>query len=241
LQSRSGELSNMVHHQNLPFAFIMWLLWLALCVAWIRWRWGRVRPRLRFDETAGEEGKGGSASSASVARSTIRERFVNLGRASLALLRNAGCAEADAGASAVRILEGAPLEVFSAMDAAVEDAIESAEVRSVMIEADSACVYFAVLPNRPEHLRLLNRNSTFAGGWLQHVNAVRASLMASTGISNIVFLLCAVNPLTLNSTLHVTCANAHNILIPSSLADRDDLAIPGVKGFDGRVDFNLAA
>ena len=230
----------MVHHQNVPFAFMMWLLWLALCVAWIRWRWVRVRPRLRFDETAGGEGEGGSASSAG-AGSTVRERFVNLGGASLALLRNANCAEADLGASAFSILEGAPLEVFQAMDTAVKDAIASAEVRSVMIKANSDCIYFVVLPNRPEHLRLLNLNATFAGGWLQHVNAVRASLMASGDTSNIVILLCSVNPLTLNSTLHVTCANAQHILIPSSLADRAGLAVPGVKGFDGRVDFNLAA
>lgn len=175
-----------------------------------------------------------------VSREQIRDRFLSLVGASQTLLANAGLPETEPGAAALRKLEEAPFEVFSAMDDTVKHAIESAEVRSFMLKTDDACIYFVVVPNRPEHLRLLNRNNTFSGGWLHHVNTVRSSLVASGDPSSIVILLCSVNPLNWNATLQVSCAGVQNILIPASLAGGDATA-PGVRTFDGGADFNLAA
>lgn len=229
----------MMRDQELLLIALACLAWLVLCIGWIRWRWTSLRAQLLPPQSTDDAAQ---AASTSAGRRSVRERFANLVRTSRALLANAGHPETELGASILcKLEEDAPTEAFAAMDNAVKEAIESAEIRSVLVKADDACVYFIVLPNRPEHLRLLNRNATFSGGWLHHVNTLRASLTENGAVPNIVILLCSVNPATLNATLQVTCADASTVMMPSSLAGGKDLTAPGVKAFDGGADFNLAA
>lgn len=209
---------------------------LAGVIFWAYSRWQRLKPKL-VDEAS--EKRGSVAGDKTTVKAIGVEAVRRLLTRARTLLEQETVLEARLSKGAIEQLEASP-EALAAISGLMQKSLEAADICSMVVGKEGIYAYIVVTPNRHDHPNLLRRHAPFSAGWRYHAEIVRASLLASGPFSGMVAILFFLNPDRMESTVLLSCVGPNSMLLPTSLADAQDLKASGVKTLDTSVDFSLA-
>lgn len=201
-------------------------------------RWNKIRRELFPNGMPNGEETGGRANLVTVRAGLGAQLLAR----SLDLIRSASDPAARAGVEALKAASGAEGE--KAIERVLAEAVESAEIHSVLLGKNDTYVYVVALPTRAEHAHLLRRNSPFAAGWLCHAELLRDAIRNGKGGANfagMTSMLLFVSADGNEAKLQLSCCDATSMLIPATLAEGTPDRSPEVRTSNLEVDFRLAA
>jgi len=222
-------------------ALVMMALGVVPVGLWARYRWSRLRPEL-FPAPVARPSWDADHDAARVAAA----RFAP-GRAARVLadirgaLERAGGPEAEAIVAAARTLDPLTAQLAGVVHDVTARALETAEVQSALVAERGTYAYVVVVPNRHEHDHLLRRHARFAAGWRDHLEGVRASLLAGGEFTALTAFLFFLEPVAGESVVLVSFADPGRVVVPGALAHDADTGNPAVAILDASVEFTLSA
>jgi len=205
---------------------------------WARYRWVKLKVELFPDEVEKDSSVKTTPGGALPARAGCALRLLTHARS---LLDKEDSPEAKVAANALRKLETSSAQTAPAIEELIDQALETADVRSLLLGSGGLYVYVVVVPNRHEHSHLLRRYAPFSAGWRYHLEIARASVMASGQFFGLAAILLFLSPEGKENILQVSCVSPNSMLIPSTLVEGDDFKTMGVKTHDASLEFTLAA
>jgi hypothetical protein len=208
---------------------------------WARHRWSRLRPELFPAPVAPRGPEAGHEAAHAAAARFAPGRAARVLADARGALERAGGPEAEAVLSAVRRLDPLAAQLAGVVHEVVARSLETAEVQSVLVAERGTYAYVVVVPNRHEHDHLLRRHASFAAGWRDHLEGVRASLLAGGEFSALAVFLFFLEPGAGESVLLVSYADAGRVVLPGALAHEADTGDPAVAILDASVEFTLSA
>lgn len=208
---------------------------------WALFRWSRLKPQLfpqldvstqdEFSSPAKNGGLGGIQWLKDIPAILVGARHV---------LEREQIPETQAPVEAMRKLEATAPQLAIAMQSVITKSLRSAELHSLLVGVHGLYAYIVVVPNRHEHPHLIRRYASFSGGWTQHANLVKASLMASGNFSALIGYLFFLNPNAKEGVLLVSYADASTELIPSGLMHGSELKLASAKSVDASFEFKMS-
>jgi hypothetical protein len=228
--------------------FIVWLLLLSslslvLVIVWARIRWKRLKAELFPAPGLSEEEEDGALPA--IRGSAELEPWLKdvprlLGGVQRALEKEKS-PEAQTLLEAARRLETAAPELPAAAQSVIMQALDTGELKSLLLSKQGLHAYVVAIPNRHEHSHLIRRYAPFSAGWGEHADLVRTSLAASGDFSALVGYLFFLSPDAKEGILLASYADPDTLLVPSSLFQGSQPKGGACKAVDASMEFKMSA
>jgi hypothetical protein len=127
----------------------------------------------------------------------------------------------------------------AAMESTLREALDSAELKSRLVELGGMYIYIVVVPNRHQHPRLIRRYDAFANGWRNHVELVEAALGKKKRLAGVVIYSFFLNPDGSESELLLSYADAQNLILPRGLLTTCEMNSNNIGLLDTSIEFKL--
>ena len=102
-------------------------------------------------------------------------------------------------------------------------ALQTGELRSMLLRLPAALVYLVVFPSRSEHAHLVRREAAFADGWVAHFARLRRRLAAEGDAETpVVSLLVFLGPDARDGALVVATSDGEGDVLPGVLLDEEE-------------------
>jgi hypothetical protein len=142
---------------------------------------------------------------------------------------------------AARRLEAAAPELPAAAQSVITQALDTGELKSLLLSKQGLHAYVVAFPNRHEHPHLIRRYAPFSAGWEEHAHLVRSSLAASGDFSALVSYLFFLSPDAKEGLLLASYADPDTLLVPGSLFQGSRSKGGVCKSIDASMEFKMSA
>ncbi|HVG19624.1 MAG TPA: hypothetical protein VNI02_11265 [Blastocatellia bacterium] len=223
------------------FILLFTVLGVGTAAAWAHFRWSKLKPLLfpltdETDQYGGEFAAEVNSRGQPLWLKNVPQLLSGVHR----MLEKEEGPEVQAVLEASRKLQTDAPELAVAIQSVIVKAVESGELKSLLVGKQDLYAYIVVIPNRHEHPHLIRRYAPFSAGWAGHADLVRASLISSNAFSAMLGYLFFLSPDAKEGILLMSYADPNIMLVPSSLLQGSQLKGVTCKAMDAAMEFNMS-